>query len=178
MTDRRQRATAKSTAQPSPTDSYEAICCGGSSSPAAHHQLAVHPAPCGERDYEGYEIWSTAGSITLPAGSEFAIATHLEGFTNFYDAPTDLLSQKFTLEMNVDAARGGEWITFTDFYPGDLAEGAWIDSNGTPLDTPCTHEPCVPMAACFNNWPQPTGMPTESRPTFTPAPEPYSTVAP
>ncbi len=124
----------------------------------------------GDEDYEGYEIWSTAGFIDLPVGSEFAIATPLDGFTNFYDEPTDLQSQRFKLEMTVDAGPGGDWTTFTVLHPGDLAEGEWIDSSGTPLDTPCTHEPCSPMAACFNNWPQPTGEPTEARPTFTPTP--------
>jgi hypothetical protein len=129
-------------------------------------------------DYVGNEIWSTAGWISLPAGSEFAIATPLDGFTDFYDPPADLLSQRFKLEMNVDAGRGGEWSTFSLFAPGDLAEGTWTDSLGEPLDTPCTHERCVPMAACYNNWPQPTGLPTEGRPTFTPLPEPTATVTP
>jgi hypothetical protein len=125
----------------------------------------------GEKDYEGYEIWSAAGSIDLPAGSEFAVATPLEGFTAYQDMSTDLLANRFKLEMTVDAGRGGDWTTFTLLSPGELAEGSWTDSWGAPLDTPCTHEPCSPAAACFNNWPQPTGMPTEARPTFTLAPE-------
>lgn len=132
----------------------------------------------GEGDYEGTQVWFTAGEADLPAGSEFAIATPLEGFFTSDETPADLLSKDFKLEMWVDAGPGGEWRTFTHFSPGEIAEGQWFDSYGTPLDTPCTHEPCSPMAACFNDWPQPTGMPTEARPTFLPMPSPTATATP
>jgi hypothetical protein len=123
-------------------------------------------------------VWYASGSVHLPAGSEFAIDRPLNGFTETTAMGTDLLARKFYYTMDVDAGRGGQWTTRSHINPGDLAEGEWLDSRGAPLDTPCTHERCSPMAACFNDWPEPTGQPTESRATFTPALEPTPSATP
>ena len=125
----------------------------------------------GEKDYEGNEVWSTSGSIKLPAGSEFAAGTPLPGFTEIAPLDIDMTSTQFKLEMDVETRRGGSWSTFSFFEAGQLVEGEWVDSYGETQDTPCTHEPCAPQAACYNDWPEPTGFPTNSRPTFTPAEE-------
>ena len=124
--------------------------------------------------YDSYPVWSATGSVSLPAGSEFALESPLEGFTESNEIPPDFYAHNYSYDMQVDAGRGGEWTSSTAIRPGDLTEGAWVDAYGTPIDTPCTHEPCAPMYSCYNNWPQPTGMPTEARPTFTLAPEPMA----
>jgi hypothetical protein len=122
----------------------------------------------GSSDHEGHSVWSASGEAILPPGTEFAIGEPIPGLEATSPLSIDPLTTRFKYEMDVDSGKGGEWTTFTLLDPGELAEGQWTDSYGRPVETPCTHEACGPMAACFNNWPEPSGAATEARPTFTP----------
>lgn len=132
----------------------------------------------GEEDYEGHVVWHASGFAKVDSGTEFAIGQPIPGLSA--PAPLDptVLTGEYGFEMHVDAGRGGDWTTFAHFDAAELADGVWLDSYGTPQATPCTHEECMPAAACFNDWPQPSGRETEAIPTFTPVPSATPTVEP
>src|SRR5690606_33115353 len=76
------------------------------------------------------------------------------------------------LRLDVSHPRGGSWTTFTPISGDNLQAGSWLDGYGDAVDVPCVAEACAPGWACHNDWPQPTGRPTEPMPTFTAVPEP------
>jgi hypothetical protein len=127
-----------------------------------------------EEDYESEMVWFSAGRAAFEAGTEIELGAQIEGLGSVGPADDAFLSSEFKFEMDVESEEGGNWTATAVFSEGDLAEGRWIDSRGEELTTPCTHEPCSPQAACFNNWPEPTGLPTEVEPTFRPSPTPTS----
>ena len=123
-----------------------------------------------DEDYDGYVVFSARGSVALEAGSEFALAAPLDGFTTDLEASAGATTGRFGLSMDVDSREGGAWTTWAHFDGDQLTEGVWVDSYGEVLQTPCTHTDCSRFAACFNNWPEPTGLPTRPVPTFAPVP--------
>jgi hypothetical protein len=64
------------------------------------------------------------------------------------------------VRIEVSHELGGTWETVTR-----------LDGRGDPTSTPCASEEHPPGFAGHNDWPQPTGRPTELEPTDTP-PEP------
>jgi len=123
-------------------------------------------------DREGNVIWSATGEAVLEAGAEFELGGDMPGFTVARHKDEDFLDRQFKFEMEVSSVEGGDWSTFAYFAGGELSEGEWVDSQGYELDVPCTHDDCSRFAACFNNWPEPTGYPTEPDATFSPSGSP------
>ena len=122
-----------------------------------------------DKDYDGHTVWLATGAVAMDAGTEFPLAQPIEGLSVVQDDKVDFLSSRFKVELSVDTRFGGSWTTYSPFDPGQLQKDIWLDGSGNPVSVPCTHMRCSPLASCFNNWPQPTGEPTDSRPTFVPA---------
>jgi hypothetical protein len=128
-----------------------------------------------ENDYEGSIVWSSSGWHFFPAGSEFVIGEGQDGLAVTQDAGADFLTGDFAVMIAVTSNPGGSWTTFSRIDRDEFAEGSWLDGYGEPIDTPCTRGECMPMSACYNEWPIPTGYPTEPESTFVP-PEPTPAV--
>lgn len=127
-----------------------------------------------EDDYDGQIVWSSNGRHFFPAGSEFVVGAGQDGLVVTQDAGVDFLAGDFAVMIAVSSDAGGSWTTFTSIRTG-LSEGSWLDGYGEPTATPCMRSECMPMSACYNEWPIPTGYPTEPESTFVP-PEPTPTV--
>ncbi len=114
------------------------------------------------------ESWVARGSDYFRAGTEFALDAAPEGFTVIEHTEIDLTGTSTYVEIEVDSARGGSWSTFSPIDASALKEGVWLDGYGSPTEVPCLREECSPMATCFNEWPIPTGYPTEPQSTYVP----------
>lgn len=119
--------------------------------------------------------WNAAGEASLPAGTEFSFSELPPGMVSSFFPFEEAMLDDAYVRMTVSHEVGGSWRTFTTLDPGTLKEGVWLDGRGTPTTTPCTTEECQPGFACHNDWPQPTGRPTELDPTFVPDPTPAPT---
>jgi hypothetical protein len=117
-------------------------------------------------------LWSADGSAYLPAGTEFAFSSPPTGLEPAEPFSEVLLDDDVYVRLAVSHVEGGSWRTFTPIDSGSLTEGVWLDGWGEPTSVPCTQEPCAPGWACHNDWPDPSGRPTELEPTYTPKPEP------
>jgi hypothetical protein len=120
-------------------------------------------------------VWSAEGSAYLPAGTEFAFSSPPAGLEPAEAFAEDLLNDDVYVRLAVSHVEGGSWRTFTPIDSGSLTEGTWLDGWGEPTSAPCTQQPCRPGWACNNDWPDPSGRPTELEPTYTPAPTPSPT---
>lgn len=126
-----------------------------------------------DEDHRGTVVWHATGSLDAVGGTEFAVGTAPEGLVvDIERGPSFVESDEFAVEMEVRSARGGSWSTFSYIESADLVAGSWLDGSGAATDVPCSQEECAPNAACFNDWPNPTGAPTLPEPTFTPLPLP------
>ncbi len=128
-----------------------------------------------EKDYEGQVVWSSDGWHFFPAGSEFVVGQGQNGLRVTQDDDSGFLRGEFAVMIDVSSNPGGSWTTHSHIDGTELVEGSWLDGYGDPTGTPCTRGECMPMSACYNEWPIPTGYPTEPESTFVP-PEPTSAV--
>jgi hypothetical protein len=119
--------------------------------------------------------WNAAGEASLPAGAEFSFSELPAGMVSSFFPFEEAMLDDANVRMTVSHDVGGSWSTFTPLDPGTLEEGVWLDGHGNPTASPCTPEECQPGFACHNDWPQPTGRPTELDPTFVPEPTPAPT---
>lgn len=116
-------------------------------------------------------VWDAHGSFSAPAGTEFALeSTPPAGLTVIADGSHNRGSGREEIRLELSSVAGGSWQTESELDRSMLQPGIWLDGYGQVTDAPCTHEPCDPLAACFDNWPIPTGHATELQPTFTPSP--------
>jgi hypothetical protein len=122
----------------------------------------------GDTDYDGTVPWSATGSISLPAGTEFALAEPLDGFVAAGTAPEGFVTTDFAYALRFESG-GSAFAVFSRDQP---TEGSWTDSSGDPMPVPCRHEPCDPAKNCIGDWPEPTGRATDPTPTFAPTSTP------
>ncbi len=115
-------------------------------------------------------VWAAVGEAKVEAGTELEVGATLEGLEVVHDDEVEWRDGVFTVAMSVSHDVGGSWQTFSYIDGRDLSEGEWLNSYGESEATPCTHGDCNPVAACHNNWPEPTGYPTQPQPTFSPVP--------
>lgn len=120
-------------------------------------------------------VWSASGESTLPAGTEVAFSELPPGLASSAPFEEQMLDGEVDVRVAVSHELGGTWRTFTPLDSSDLEDGVWLDGWGETTAAPCTTEACQPGFACHNNWPQPTGRPTELEPTLTPNPNPHPT---
>jgi len=117
-------------------------------------------------------IWDAEGSTYLPAGTEFAFSSLPAGLEPSEPFVEGLLDDDVFVRIAVSHDEGGSWRMFTPIEYGSLKEGVWLDGWGEPTSAPCTQDPCRPGWACSNDWPDPSGRPTELEPTYAPSPSP------
>lgn len=115
-------------------------------------------------------IWEAVGQVSLEGGTEFGIGHPPEGLAVLINERMPRLDEVFTFDMDVRTDRGTSRQTDSFFEAGDLEPGVWIDGYGSPLEAPCTHEPCQPGWSCINDWDEPEGKERDPNPTFSPRP--------
>jgi hypothetical protein len=118
-------------------------------------------------------IWWAEGDVFMDAGTEFVLGAAPDGFTVVLDdvaSAPDYLDGTFSVHMGVEHGNGSSWEASSFFDSATFEEGVWLDSQGDPLEMPCTRPDCDPGWACHNEWPVPSGAPTRVQPTLTPSP--------
>jgi len=127
------------------------------------------------------EVWSDTRDREVAAGYEFRLGDDSRprsviddwSTTTEDSVPYALTGESYIVTMHVAAADGnGSWSATAFLEPGEIAEGEWVDSYGDPMEPPCVHDDCMPGAACWNDWPVPSGGPTHPDSTWSPAPPP------
>ena len=120
-------------------------------------------------------VWAADGSAFVKAGTDLALGVAPAGFTVTQDDGVEFLSEPFNVQVAVSSRTGGSWDTFSYFSPNSIEDGVWLDGRGIETEAPCTRGDCMPMSACYNAWPIPTGAPTLPETTFVPEPSPVPT---
>jgi hypothetical protein len=117
-------------------------------------------------DHTGRVVWTAIGQAAVEGGAEFALRVAPPGMRVSREGTVDFAHERFGVSITASDSYGEH--EFSAYLgEGDLEEDVWTDGYRA-VDQPCVREPCPPGFACWNQWPQPTGSPTERDTRWTP----------